>query len=517
MIHSTSVKTRLLVSVGSNGVRAAISFFTGLLIARALNPSSYGDLMFLLGSFVAIRSLLDMGGASAFFTFLSQRSRGTRFYLFYFAWLALQFLVTLLLVALIIPSHMFQRIWLGYDREIVLLAFLASFMQQQVWQTVGQIGEAARKTVKVQMLNLSVVVVYLTMVSIMSAFAGLSVRKILVLLIVQYSLAAAFACWFLRDRAPQEVREDITGKQILAQYWLYCKPLIALSVISFSFDFADKWMLQRFGGAVQQGYFQIASQFSAISLLATSSILSIFWKEIAAAWAAQDHKRVALLYQRVNRGLVMLGAIVTGMLLPWAEQLVTIFLGREYQQAWPVLAIMLLYPIHQSMGQIGGTMLFASGQTRQYMLVSSFAMLVSIPFSYLMLAPVSGVLIPGLGMQAVGMAAKMVLLGIVSVNIQAWVIARHCGWKLDWIFQVVGISLMIGLGYLAKFLVSSIWNVDVITVTGLIFPVVAAGAIYIFSVAAVIWMLPWLVGVDRAELSDSGTALWSFAKRLRRS
>ena len=75
VLHSTSVKLRLVVSVGSNALRALISFFTGLLIARALNPAGYGDLMFLLGSFVAIRSLLDMGSSSAFFTFLSQRSR----------------------------------------------------------------------------------------------------------------------------------------------------------------------------------------------------------------------------------------------------------------------------------------------------------------------------------------------------------------------------------------------------------------------------------------------------------
>jgi len=81
-----------------------IGFVTGLLIARALNPAGYGDLMFLLGSFVAIRSLLDMGSSSAFYTFLSQRARGRRFYLVYFAWLALQFVATLALLALILFS-----------------------------------------------------------------------------------------------------------------------------------------------------------------------------------------------------------------------------------------------------------------------------------------------------------------------------------------------------------------------------------------------------------------------------
>src|SRR5260221_9055077 len=104
MLHSTSVKTRFLVSLGSNSIRSIIGLVSGVLIARGLNPSGYGDLMFLLGSFVAIRSLLDMGSSNAFYTFLSRHTQGHRFYLSYFAWLALQFVITLFFVALIIPD-----------------------------------------------------------------------------------------------------------------------------------------------------------------------------------------------------------------------------------------------------------------------------------------------------------------------------------------------------------------------------------------------------------------------------
>src|SRR3989442_12337592 len=114
MLNSTSVKTRMLVSIGSNALRAALSFFTGVVIARSLDPSGYGDLMFLLGSFAAIRMLLDMGCSSAFFTFLSRRSRGRRFYLLYFAWLALQVVITVIVVGLLIPSSLLHRIWLGH-------------------------------------------------------------------------------------------------------------------------------------------------------------------------------------------------------------------------------------------------------------------------------------------------------------------------------------------------------------------------------------------------------------------
>lgn len=500
MLHSTSLKFRLAVSVGANILRAMISFVTGLLIARSLNPARYGDLMFLLGSFVAIRSLLDMGSSSAFFTFLSQRTRGHRFYGVYLSWLMLQFVVTLTLLWLIISSSLFEKVWLGHDRMIVLLAFVAAFMQQQVWQTVGQIGEAMRKTVKVQLMNLTVACLYFVILFLMSRYGNISIEKILFTIILQYAAATTFSYIFLKNDWAKNSNENSSVKEIIFDYFEYCKPLALLAVVSFSYDFADKWMLQKFSGSVQQGYFQIASQFAAVSLLATTAILNVFWKEIANAWEKKDQAKVAMLYHKISRALVMLGAIISGLLLPWSEQIVGIFLGSEYVNSWPVLAVMLLYPIHQSMGQIGGTMFLASGQTQKYMLISIAMMLISIPLSYLMLASTTDRWLPGLAMGALGMACKMVALGVVSVNIQAWVIARCGGWKFDWHFQIVVIPMVITVGLFAKTISGMLWEIEGVEMVGLMAPIVFACILYLFFVIAIIFWQPWLIGADRAEI-----------------
>lgn len=500
MFNYTSVKLRLAISVSINVLRAIIGFATGLLIARALDPSGYGDLMFLLGSFMAIRSLLDLGSSNAFFTFLSKRARGLRFYLAYFSWLLFQFVTTLFFLGLLIPSSMLEKIWLGHSREIVILAFVAAFMQQQLWQTVVQIGEAMRKTVKVQLMNLTVALMYLTVVLIVFGYGQLSLEKILFILIGQYAVAVVFAYRLLNKDVEHQLVDEISLGEILHDYWKYCRPMIALALVNFSYDFTNKWMLQKYGGATQQGYFQAANQFAAVSLFATTSILNVFWKEIAHAWEMQDRPRAAMLYCKVSRGLVMLGACVSGLLLPWSEQIVNLFLGSAYAHAWPVLAIMLLYPIHQSMGQIGGTMLLASGQTHRYMLVSVATMLISIPVTYIVLAPHSSVWLPGFEMGALGMACQMVLLGIVSVNVQAWVIARHGGWKYDWTFQALGIPLIIFLGFVAKILAEMYWDTKNFTVPELIAPVMIASLLYIMMVSIAILRIPWLIGSSRGEI-----------------
>jgi len=498
----TSIKSRFLISVVANIFRAGITFSAGILVARGLNPSGYGDLTFLLGSFVAIRALIDMGSSSAFFTFLSKRARGRQFYLFYFSWLVLQFIITLLLVALLIPAGLFEKIWLGQPRETVVLAFVAAFMQQQVWQMVGQIGESARKTIKVQLLNIAVAMTYLAAISLLLVLHDMTVHGILWVTISLYAVAAILSFRLLRERNTGYIEEALSYKQMLREYWMYCKPMLSLAIAGFLYAFSEKWMLQKFGGASQQGFFQIASQFAQVSLLATVSIMNIFWKEIAEATARGDHNRVAVLYTKINRGLVMLSTVIAGLLLPWSQQIVAILLGSTYVDAWPVLAIMFVYPIHQSMGQIGGTMFMACGNTKKYVVLSITTMIFTLPFLYFALAPTSGVLIAGLGLGAIGMACYMVLTSVIAVNIQAWVIARHNGWKFDWLYQAIGIPLTIGLGLFAKAVTGLLWNVNGNEIVGLFIPIVASFVIYMTLVLPMIWLLPWLIGMKTEEMHN---------------
>jgi hypothetical protein len=207
----------------------------------------------------------------------------------------------------------------------------------------------------------------------------------------------------------------------------------------------------------------------------------------------------------------MLGAIISGLLLPWSKQIVKILLGESYSHGWPVLAIMLLYPIHQSMGQIGGTMFLASRQTRMYTRISIVMMLISIPVSYFVVAPASGPWMGGLELGALGMACKMVMLGVISVNIQAWVIAKDGGWKFDWAFQMVGIPLMLGLGFVSKLFAELFWNADSINVIQLIPPIIMGSISYMLLLMASLWWMPWLIGADREgilRIISKSTSRW---------
>ncbi len=506
MLNSKSIKTRFLLSVASNTARAGINFLSGLLVARALSPAGYGDLTFLLVSFSAIRTLLDMGSSNAFYTFISAERKGPRFYVFYGGWLAIQFTIVAALVAVIMPQELIAKVWLDHDRTTILLAFGATFMQQQVWQMITQIGEAARKTVRTQTINMAVGIVHFALIAFFFIAGRLSVELIFFIIIIEYLLAAAWASRFLRHTEADDktIPADLSFPEMMKEYGRYCRPLILLSWIGFAYNFADGWLLQRFGGAGQQGFYQIASQFAGVSLIATTSILNILWKEVAEAHGRGDTARTAELYRKVNHGLLMFGAVLSGLLIPWTHEIVKISLGEAYLMAAPVMMVMFLYPIHQSMGQVGGTMLLASGRTSAYMIISGCFMLISLPVSYIIQAPPEAVPFPGFGLGAEGMALKTVVLNVVSVNVQAWIVARYCGIKYDWFYQIVAVSGVVAIGYASRLFSGIFFDLAGITgVADMIAPFLFSIVAYIAGVFILIWAMPWLAGIERSDITNA--------------
>ena len=69
-------------------------------------------------------------------------------------------------------------------------------------------------------------------------------------------------------------------------------------------------MLQNWGGSKQQAYYSIANHIAAVSLLATTSILRILWKEISEAKQKGDIQRIKFLYKKATRMLYFFGAIL---------------------------------------------------------------------------------------------------------------------------------------------------------------------------------------------------------------
>ena len=75
----SSIFDRYIFSAGANVIRAILSFFAGILIAKGLGVEDYGIYSFLIASFGALLSILDLGTSNAFFTFISKKNQSRYF------------------------------------------------------------------------------------------------------------------------------------------------------------------------------------------------------------------------------------------------------------------------------------------------------------------------------------------------------------------------------------------------------------------------------------------------------
>ncbi len=496
------MRERIITRFGATFIasllRTGLSFVSGVVIARGLGASRYGDLYFLLGSFTAVSQLLEMGTASAFYTFISRRRRGRIFFTLYLAWLAFQFAATVLAIGLLLPPDVLKRVWVGHERSVVLLALGASFLMTQVWGLVSQLGEAARKTVFVQAVMVAQAAVHLALIGLAAWRGWLSIHTVMWLLVLEYALVAAVIGPRLVSANMGRPASAESPQSVAVEFAGYCRPLVIYSWVGFLYAFADRWLLQQFGGSVQQGFFAVAQQFANVSLIATTSILKVFWKEIAEAQEHEDHERVRYLYLSVLRSLYAVGAWLSCLAIPYTRELLGWLLGAGYEAAWFCLALMLLYPIHQSVGQISGTYLFATGETGSYTRIGLLMMALSIPVTYVLLALPSA-RVPGLGLGAVGLAVKMVVLQIVGVNLQTHAIARANGWAYSYGYQASVLGSLLGLAWASKWV-----SREVLGLLGAVHPigVLALGAfLYAGSSLIVIFRTPELIGIKRNELA----------------
>lgn len=480
--------------MGSNLVRGGLSFLTILIIARGLGPEKYGDYAFIFASFSALRMLLNMGSSDAFFTFLSQKPRGKKFIAVYAGWQLIQFFLPILAIGFLIPDSWISYLWVSQEKELIVFGFVAVFVQQQAWQTMIQIGESLRLTHKTQTMNMFAYFLHVLIMLVFWISGIISIKLIFMALIFEYILVIA---WTYKILGVGKLEgQPFDGKVVWSEYKEYCIPLVMYSLLAFGHEFVDRWLLQKFSGSTGQAFFSIGYQFAAIGLVAATSMMRIFWKEIAEAHENQDVEKIHRLYVKVSRFLFMVATFFCGFLLPWSEEIVKLALGPEFLGGASILAIMLLYPLHQSVGYVDATLFMASKKTKAQLIHGAIFMAVSIPASYLVQAP-KDAWMPGLALGGVGLAWKLVIVQIAQSNARAWWNARVYGWKFDWSHQVIGVVSVLPLGWLSYQLAVV---VNPFSTSNWVLQGGVALSLYTLSIVALVWMVPWLIGFNRDEL-----------------
>ncbi len=467
------IARRAYVSIITNICKSFLTYITGLLLARNLGPIEYGKFSFLLASFIAVKSLIDMGTSNAFFSFISKELKPRKFYVFYFIWLIFQFTISFILLYILIPDNWISYLWNGETRSDVVLAFLAVFMQQQVWSTISNLAESQRYTIKLQKLNISISLIHLFMVLLFIKLNILYLSSIYLLIFTEYVIVIIISYYIFPLKYKNE---SVYLSKIIKNYKYYCLPLIPYTILSVISVFIDTWLLQKYGGSVEQAYYAVALQFSALSVLATVSITRIIWKEVSELSHNKKYKEIEYIYKKTCQFTFTFAVVISSFLIPWSEEIILITLGLDYITGKYVLSIMLFYPIYQSIGQVNGTMFYSLEHTKPYVKIGIIQMIVSLITTYLLLAPSTNK-IPGLGLGSIGLALKMVIVQYVFVSIMASWIFKKYDWKNDSKLSLIEFAIILSISYFSFYISNLLFEN-----ANFIFKFLITGAVYISSI-----------------------------------
>jgi len=493
-----SVRSRYVVTLSAQVFRLAVSLISATIVPRALGPAAYGNYSFLLSTSTTLRGVLDTGTQQAFFTFSSQEGASGPLTRLYALVLCIQFSIVVTIIALAGATGTTKWLWHAQRLDQIVLVTALDWLMFLAL-SLQQLGDSKGLTAYQQLVGAAVSLLTLTGLVLLRLTGALGFYSFVWLSVA----GAALNCMVLVYRLLVIKRAllwsgAITVRNYATRWWRFTRPLILLQFYLPVVAYLGLYLIQKWYGSVEQGYYALALQWSGFAMVFTNSAVWIFWREIAHHSASQDLLVTAGIYERFSKLFFLLAVVLACWLSASSGLLVNLVAGERFHPAAAVLAIMAFYPVSQTLGQISMVSLKAMEHTGSY---ARWSIALSVPdvlLTYLLLAPPSA-LAPGLHLGATGLAFKTAMYGLVSVQVFDW---------LNCHFLRIRYRAMLGRRMVALLTVGAIAAVllgaggpllrgnGVGSLTAL---ALSSGA-YAVAIAAVIWWCPGLAGLTRAQL-----------------
>ena len=379
-----SIMARFFSSILGNIAKGILTFVTTIVLVRILSVESYGRFSYLLYTLIAFRLFFDLGFPSTIFTFLSQARRSKVFRGLIGAWAGLALGAQIIFI-LLIPLTALNYLWPNEELYLVLMGVIGVYMRFGLWPLAAQVGESNRSTFQVQIINNICLLAHLIIIFILYYFDALTLPNIFISMAIIWGLGSlvSIGLYFgVKDTdnniAPPGNYEPV-AKSAFLRYWL---PLVPVTILGASADLLDRWILTVTGGVLEQAFFSIALQLSAIILLVTTSITRIYWKEIAELSHSESFELVRLLSSRVIIYMTFFSLMASVFCILWSKPLLSLALGSEYSGAEGAFAILMIYPVLQTYNSILAVLILSMGLTQRYSFINTVWLILGLFTSY---------------------------------------------------------------------------------------------------------------------------------------
>lgn len=511
-----SLGKRYLFKLASNFASIPLYLVMEGVLPRALGPASYGNYAFSTVLFQNFTNFLDMGTSTCLSTSLAKRQGEFGLIAFYFR-VGLFMLAACLLAggATYIPGAS-DLIMPGVPAWMALPAALWAYV---TWtgRVSRSMNDALGITTRSELVRVGVNI--FSAVALLTLFLTglLSLPTLFLHQYVTLGLMAAGFIFILRrfwkenDNA-ENIHWRLSREQLrsyMKEFRRYSSPLFVTALFSALMLSGERWLLQFFEGSVQQGYFSLSQKLGAACFLFVTAITPLLMREMAVAHGNKDASAIARLLDRYAPMVYAFSAWLACFILIEAQAVVNLFGGRQFAEAMLPVQIMALYPVHQGYGQLAGAVFYAAGETRLLRNLSIVTMSLGLVFAWFMLAPSS---MGGLQLGATGLALKMVLIQMLTVNLLFFFGRKIApfGFGRNVLHQVVCLAVLLGLASVTRYMTEFAGLGSASSIPRFF----CSGFLYVLLSIPLAFVFPFVFGLAKGEVRlRIGQAVSYFSKR----
>ena len=500
-MQETSLKKRYSIKLFANIISGIIGAILVAIVPKALGPVAYGQFAYLQNFFMKVIGFLDMGSSIAFFTKLSANNKRKELIAFYFLYAFFVLILALLFIFLVKQFGYTASILPDIPNQYIYMGLFFGFF---TWltQIFIKISDAYALTVSVELVKIGYKIISLLLLLYFVYFTAFNLEKYFYFnYIALISFLLILTCLFIKKGIFKNLAFSIQNsrfKIIIKEFIEYCHPLLIYSIIGLIVGFLNIWMLQKYGGSTQTGFYGIAYSLAAMCFLFTGAMTPIITREFSKAYGEKDIEKMRKLFYRYIPMLYSIAAYFGVFIAVQSNNVIEIFTNEKFSGASKVLMIMSFYPIHQTYGQLSSSIFYATGKTKLYRNIAFFTQPLMLLLSY--------VFIVVFNLGAIGLALSMLVVQFIGVNIGLYFNSKFLKLDLKYFFshQIYSVLIFLILALLAA--IFNFFNSNILNF-------LTSGIFYTIFVIITIYIFPQVFATTREEIKQTMERMESVIKK----
>lgn len=460
-----------------------------------LGPASYGDFKYLIYVFAILSSLIGFGG-NFFLTELAKNHHDKTVISFYWNYTFISWSVACIIIILAFLSGLSGVLFPGQEIFYVWLAFFLTFftfissLLDSMTDTCGLTRKASIFNFIAKLSGIFVLLLFFYLFKWVNLFSLFSYSFIATFVLLVGFIAV------LKSNGIPVLHTRISLAQFklkFTSFYEYSHPLLVLAIVGLPLSLAGRWMLQKFSGSVQQGYFSLSDSFSALIITFSNSITPLLLREFSISFYDKDIIKMSSLFNKSISIFTTISSYFSVFMALNATAVTLLIGGKSFDGAILPTTIMLFYPIPYIANSILYVLIYATNKTALLRNVQLMIIILGLILTFFFIAPNEYF---GLNLGATGFAIAMVSVTYLNHLI----LLKFCTSELNlkW-SKITGNYIKIIVAFLIVGIASKLLCKELITNLWISF--ILSGMLYTLGVVFILKKFPHLLGISATELS----------------